>query len=617
MKMKFTFVVAAAVFAFAAASVNAQSIVMSGSSGIYLELGQSSAVQPLTGAAIANCGWSDKSKTFTLTDSRPTELTGETDAALTDSTNNAWVTWTINGGTCATTTAAELINVNLMVSVDSSVGNRCFFANPSCTVTTAAVGGPSTVNPSCTVGGGAINSASFTETSCIPVAVVNAINTPLSINTSATDIRPEDSLFATLRGFTTCGTSIGGSQYYGIGYQTEPSGYGTKAKGLVGTKIANGGENGAGGSALNLAAWTLSGNDPFAAAQGLTKNAPAFTVQAVGAVPVVVFVNPSLEAGFGSLQVTNVDRAILSGYLDGSLQRWQDIVPQGWVSTSTNGATEAAAESFTFVREFLSGTYNTTEFNVPNNVENQSSQDVGLASVDGNGLNPPLECAMIGGTTSAVGGALADQSGIVSSTYYRVRTIGTGSMVAAVEGKGNSLGYAFWSAANFSSTNAANAKYLTVDGVDPIQEVWQDGLVPTSGNGTLGNVTLSHVKDGSYPIWSILRIVCGSNCTATSALIKSATNFVGPNQPDFVPASTLQILRSHFAPPTVSFPASAPVTGGCTTATAANTPSNGNFAAGDSCENGGDVGGMVYSLQADGDFQNDTGNGYGEVGHRN
>jgi hypothetical protein len=594
MKMKHLLTIAvAAVLAFAAVNVNAQSIVMSGSSAIFLEVGQSSAVQPLSGSAIANCGWSDNStvgKQFTLTDTRPGEL-GESDANLVDGGNQGWVTWTINGGTCAGTTAGTLINVNVMVSVDSGVGNRCFFANPSCSV--------STTHSNAQSGAGLLNSATFTETTFLPQAVLNVF--PLTINSAATDIRPEDSLFSTKRGFTGCGYPMAtGSQYMGTGYQTEPSGYGPNAVGLVGTKILNGGQNGAGSGPFNLALWTLSGNDPFAAKAGLTKNAPSYTVYEVGAVPVVVIVNPSNESGLGSLQVTNIDSGVLSGYLDGSLQRVADLLPQSWNNSSP-------AEVFTFVREFLSGTYNTMDFNVPDTVTNQSDQDVGLAAVGG-GLQP-LECA---GAPSSVqttnsGGLLADSSSVFSGTYFRVRTIGTGSMVTAVEGKGNALGYAFWSAANFSSATGANLKYLTVDGVDPLQEVWQDGQLPTSGNGLLPVVSLSHVRDGSYPIWSIVRVICGTNCTALQALVNSAGNFVGPNQPDFVPLTgggSLKLVRSHFVPPGLTLPCNS------------GSPSNGNTAAGETAECGGDVGGVVYTLQADGDYSEDSGNSAGEVAHR-
>jgi hypothetical protein len=169
----------------------------------------------------------------------------------------------------------------------------------------------------------------------------------------------------------------------------------------------------------------------------------------------------------------------------------------------------------------------------------------------------------------------------------------------------DSLGYAFWSAGNFSAAQPGTAKYLTVDGVDPIQETWSDGLVPTSGNDLLGNVSLSHVKDGTYPIWSILRLVTdnsGVAFTAAGKLQTAAANFLSPSQPDFVPLSQMAVVRSHFAPPGVSFPNNS------------GNPSNGD--PGKTVEAGGDVAGLAYSYQTDGAYNIDNGQSTGNIGHR-
>jgi hypothetical protein len=63
----------------------------------------------------------------------------------------------------------------------------------------------------------------------------------------------------------------------------------------------------------------------------------------------------------------------------------------------------------------------------------------------------------------------------------------------------------------------------------------------------------------------------------------------------------MPIVRSHFTPPGVTYT----VNGG--------NPSNGDVG---HVEAGGDVGGAVYSLQADKDYNNDSGTGNGNVGHR-
>jgi hypothetical protein len=188
-----------------------------------------------------------------------------------------------------------------------------------------------------------------------------------------------------------------------------------------------------------------------------------------------------------------------------------------------------------------------------------------------------------------------------------VRAIGTGNEVDAVLANADSLGYAFWSAANFKNASAGTAKYLTVDGIDPIQETWTDGLVPTTGNYLLGDVSMAHVKDGSYPIWSILRFVSdpsGPGYTVATNLATAAANFLSPFQPDFVPLSQLGVVRSHFAPPGVTFPGNGGV------------PSNGVSPGCSTTEAGGDVAGKALTKQSDGDYCADNGVTTGNTGHR-
>jgi hypothetical protein len=349
----------------------------------------------------------------------------------------------------------------------------------------------------------------------------------------------------------------------------------------------------------------------------------AFTVTPVGAVPIVVFVNPSDPSGFGSLLATNIDRATLAGYLDGTYGSTTDLI--GQVYSASGGP------STVYLREPLSGTYNTMEYAIPNSVQNQSSQDVGVAAYnafENLGVTfPPLNCGAGPSSTGTpfVNFALPSPtpSKLVSANStanpfteeynrssasgpsWRARAIGTGNEVKAVLATEDALGYAFWSAANFANASATTGKYLTVDGIDPIQETYADGLIPTSNNYLLGNVTLSHVKDGSYPIWSILRFVTdtsGVAYTTAGTLKTAAANFLSPSQPDFVPLSQLQIVRSHFAPPGITFPNNS------------GNPANGD--PGKAAEAGGDVGGLVYTYQADGAYNADNNASTGNVGHR-
>ena len=564
MKLKLALLGVAAMLVLAATNASAQTAI-AGSSALYLEMGQAAG----SNAAIGGCVWETTAKDFTLHDSRFTEAVSDTAAA--------WISWIPSTpGNCSTVTAGSEI---IYLSTDSTVGNRCFFASPRCTVvvnTTPPTTSASTLSP-------------VTESS-LPSAVLTAV-TGIPIGIAATDIRPEDAKFATIRALTGCGTPVtAGSQYLGLGYSSGQSISGS-------TTIISAGT----GGGFNVGNFNLMGTDPYTSA-ALPGN---FVVTSVAAVPVVVFVNPQNTSGFGNIAISNVDRATLAGYLDGTYGATGAMIPAGAAGTGTT----------VVIREPLSGTYNTMEYAIPNSVQNQSSQDVGLAALNANAAGtpfPPLNCTAVGGTPalSALNGAtgtanplsetVVRNSGITSN---RARAIGTGSMVKAVLGTKDALGYAFWSASNFTNATAGNGKYLTVDGIDPIQETWSDGLIPTVSNDLLGNVSLSHVKDGTYPIWSILRLVSDpSNSALATALKNAAAAFLSPTQPDFVPLSQLAVIRSHFAPPTVNFPSAG-----------TNLPSNPNSADG---EAGGDVAGLVYTTLSDALYSSDTGSTTGNTGHR-
>jgi len=549
-------------------------VIAIGSSALWLELGQASATSQ-------GCSWTAAKGTVNAVDSRVGAAPGTIEKGAT------WVTWTPGTGTCASPAGGFAVNAEL--NTDSVIGNRCYFANPRCTISV----------PAAQVGVAGQNSLTGITDYALPAAVQTALN-GASFNAAATDIRPEDAKFASLRLFTACGTPIvAGSQYLGLGYQTATPG--------VGTTIAEAPLSGSG--TFHVFDFNLSGTDP------ITGNAlpGSFIVTPVGAVPILVFVNPSDEAGFGSLLVSNVNRAVLAGFLDGSYGRVADINTQ----TAPGGSTGIA--STVFIREPLSGTYNTMEYSIPNSVELKSSQDLGLAAVAANGgtsgtVAPAAYCnsATWSATMNPLVETATSLSRSVSSSNPnpgRYRSIGTGDEVAAVLANQDSLGYAFWSAANFAKATATTGKYLTVDGVDPIQENWVDGLIPTSGNGLLGNVTMAHVKDGTYPIWSILRLVSDpSVSTPVNNLVTAAAAFISPTQPDFVHASQLTIVRSHFAPPGVNFP-SCGGTGGA----ANGQPANGT---GTVKECGGDVGGLVYGIGSDVDYNTDTVSQFGNIGQR-
>jgi hypothetical protein len=579
MKMRHALLGVAAMLAFAAADVNANAQTLQfaavGSSALYTELGQAAAT--LLGCYATT---TSKSQVFPI-DQRVGTAPGTAEST------NAWVAWSVGNGTSCSAPGSSSV-IYTMMSADSTIGNRCFFASPRCLISVPAAG----------FGGGG-QLPGFTAETDVPTSIQGAMNDAL-VNVAATDIRPEDAKFATMRALTNCGTAVtSGSQYLGLGYQGTATGVGVAVQQSA---AAHGGT----GTSFNVFDFNLIGNDPIKPANTLPTG---FTVTPVGAVPVVVVVNPENANGFGSLQVTNIDRGVLAGYLDGTFGRTSDILAQAY--TSSNALDSATT---IFVREPVSGTYNTMEYAIPNNVAIQSSQDVGVQATLGNAV-PVLNCS---GTKVNQNPLSETVTRGTEGTSARYRAIGTSNELASVFATKDSLGYGFWSAGNFASATAATAKYLTVDGVDPIQASWIDGLVPTSGNGILGNVTLQHVRDGSYPIWSLLRLVSdtsGVGLSSAKTLVSEAYDFLSPSQPDFVAYPSLLVVRSHFTPPlfgttfdgvAVNFPSAA----------GTNVASNGTSGCGESAEAGGDVGGIVYTQQSDCDYNVDNGTGVGNTARR-
>jgi ABC-type phosphate transport system substrate-binding protein len=592
MKLKQALLGVAAMLLFVVANAHAQTIQLAiiGSSAQFLELGQAE-----TTTTTAGCWWTDGTK-----GDIDAQDTG-TGASILDKAT-LWITWTVGGGTGCSSPGSSSV-INLMANTDSVVGNRCFFRANSDNTTGCYID----VITACTTlaaqpGSNLLGSSYPDNTTGLPSGICSAI-TSKNFNVAASDIRPEDAKFAINRALASGGSQMfPGSQYIGLGY--------TNGSTISGSTLGL-------GSSFNVVNFNIVGDDPF----NTTKAVPVYAVTQLGAVPEVVFVNSSQEPGFGNIAVSNLSRATLAGYLDGTYLSTADAIQTGaFVSGAGNSST-------VFIREPLSGTYNTMEYSVPDNLEIQSSQDCGLesynsknnlwtsnAGVEIHGLaTPPWNC-VTGGT---------ETNPIAQGTPGVNRAIGTGNEVASVIATQDSLGYAFWSAANFAGvSNPSGAKYLTVDGVDPIQEVWVDGEIPTAGNGLLGNVSMSHVKDGSYPIWSFLRLVSNTtNQPTVQSLVNTAVRFLSPTQPDFVPTSQMFIVRSHFAPPGVDFknctagytpPVGADGTGG--TACPATSVDNGD--AGGTAENGGDVGGLIYSFQSDGDYNSTNSVETGHIGKR-
>lgn len=500
-----------------------------GSSGLFLELGLGASSS--TGPIKATCVWSENTNTVIATDS-------SAGSALTDK-GNAWVAWTPgSGGTCSSPTSPSIY---AYLQTDSVVGNRCLFDGAKCTI----------AYPTSSPAPAGLILGTSGEVA-LPASIATALN-KAAVNAAGTDIRPEDAEFAITRATTPCGTAVAsGSQYLGLGYANGST---------IGSYFSS--------STFNVIKFSLPAS---------------YTVTPVGATPVLIVVNGNGDStGFSQSTITNLSSQTLAYFLDGTNSYADQALP------SNPSASGDKIE--VLLREPLSGTYNTLEYNVPNDLTSKTSQDVGLnqpaAQKNCNGTAPktnPLNIA------TPSGGA-------------RQRAIGTGQELSEVIALPNSLGYGFWSVANykgFTSSAAPYAKYLTIDGVDPLLKsgVAYTGAIPLTGSTELGNVDLHTTAQGTYPIWSLLRLVnVGSSApAAVSQLATAAGNFVSfgssTSRPDFITPANLKVVRSHFIPPA----------GAGEPTTAANGHVGLTNSACTASEAGGDVGGVVYTLTADSSY---------------
>ena len=522
---------------------------VAGSSALFVEAGQGAANNG--GGVQVNCAWwSNTSGQNFVTDVRPGVPAGQT-----NENGNLWVVWTQAGGSCASPGAGS--QVYAYINLDSTIGDRCLFAQPSCTLNTTAAA----LDP----GSGSLLPGDVITP--LPSGVLTAFN-GASVNVAATDIMPADARFATFRGLSLCGPLSPGTQFQGLGYGPGP----------FGQVISETTFGGIGGKSFHVYDFNVFGTDPVTGAA-----IPSYTITPVGATPELVIVNNTNAAGFGSASVTNVNRATLALLFSSILVRTADVIPQNFAGLA------AAYSGVTAIsREFLSGTYNVFEHSVPNNKELFRSQEIGNCT---NGTNTVISNPLNATRTISQGGTI--------TTGTHVRAIGTGDVIKAGANTVDSIGYAFWSAGNFATNTAytvGNLKYLTVDGVDPLFNAYTNGTIPNAGNGLLPSVTLENIQNGTYPIWSEIRFVSFAGGLAgaqqLAAWAQSQVSFGGgATQPDFIIAPNLNVFHSHFARPFINF-------------NATNTASDGTrvCGAGSNPEDGGDVGGLVMSLQAGADY---------------
>lgn len=568
-----------------ATASNAQTVTLEyvgiGSSAMFLELGKAAVAEATADPNGVNvCSWS-------TTDAAigggliATRIYSNDEPAAAHNAGNFWAVWAASTGTCAAPTGNVDIWSNLQV--DSAVGNSCIFRTgsslqecllmvPLSTITNAVTG----------VGGANLITGQTDITTKLPTTISNAL-TGQQFGVAASDVRPEDSQFQVYRALQTTTTQLaatgaGGAQYQGLGLSSGGSTCTTIA-------VIGGSLDGAGASAGSVEAASFAlpgGTDPCTSTAAVT----SFTTIKVGVTPVVVVVNNGSGSVFSGTTFTNIPSSVLAGFLDGELCRAEDLLLQRG-STSTNYVT-------TLIPEPFSGPYTTVEYNSLATRAIQGSQETGISA--------PQTQPTVWTTCSS------------SSKGKRTRVTSTGNMVYAIQHNISTLGYFFWSVANaraFTSISGVptNGRYLTVDGVDPLLNSYSNGCVPiATGTGAcaLASVDFANVRNGGYPLWSMQRLITTSNTTSTQQteavnMATAAQNAISTTLPDFIKPSSFFLVRSHFQE---AIPSSASLG----TAVAA---SNGDCTS--STEAGGDVGGAIYTNQADKDYCTDFGGTAGIV----
>jgi hypothetical protein len=444
-------------------------------------------------------------------------------------------------------------------------------------------------------------------------------------NAAATDIRPEDALYATTRALSNYDTkSLNGFGYNSAGC----GGDGLTPSGKVGCPIY--GAMGT-GSKFYVLTFKLSGTDPIA----LGAIPPSQTLS-VGAAPLVVLVNDQDASGFGKLSggnyvYTNINRYTLSQVFQGNLGRTTDLLTTG---ASIPGA---GVPIQVVQREVPSGTYNAFEFtgvrtltgsgnplavktvnvNITSNA--WGGQELGNNPATLNYLTNPTDCPTTGFPTGLV--QCSDPVYLKTpSGSLRLRSIGTGEEVpgvvnsntgqsASASAAPDGIGYAFWSFGNFKPA-AGKGHYLLVDNVDPLFNVPTDNTfgaykIPTCAAPPCGVIPFTHVQDGTYPLWSLLRVVTFKVApAAVSQLVNTEITQSNTDQlDDYLPlldaSGNLQlfVFRSHYKQSAIN-----PLNGHKTcTSFSPPTPA--------SCliDAGGDMGGSVVTVQSDVDYFADFG----------
>jgi len=486
------------------------------------------------------------SSNFNLVDSR---------GVATIDTGQIWIVWDSD-------TAGS--NVWAFIGVDAVTGDRCYFAVPKCSVSYPGTTLPAPAN--------AITVWPDGSSDTQPPSAIAALfaDTSQTINVAATDIRPEDALFAACRvnsplGAGTAAPAGTSDGLDGLGYSqsaaTQTSGacftYTTDAQGAI---------NGIGHPILsgypistkqtNVLAFAISGKDPIT---GSTVG--AYTVYAVGAAPIVFLTNRQNN---------------LKNLVNVTEQQLQQVLSGTNCDGGAFGSAFAGPINI-FLRDPQAGAYNTVEASVARYPVVYPNPVAGLSQETN--VNAPANNYQLNGYASAC----------AAGAGQRWRTIGSSEEIKAVYNSNSStvfgtnardgIGYAYFSYGNVNTSgttlsDSTNYGYLKLNGVDPIWAAYGIGQAidpgePT-GPGQLpsqadlptavcansfpcpenqiwgGGASFPNLRNGTYRSWSLLRLIAtGTAGTNASALIAAAQKYAVLTTPDFVPETKQTITAAE------------------------------------------------------------------------
>src|SRR5271169_4262124 len=418
MKSIFAVLLVTAIVCFVPQAQAAQTIevTMAGSSGAWQTLGVGTYNYCQTGG-VTCFHWTSASNVVNLTDTRVTPVNVDP--------GTAWIVWAVSGGT--------VTKVWSDTKVDTIVGDRCFFAQPQCTVsaTSANLSGS---------GSSQISSALWGADTALASTIVGIFSSGTLATAVASDVRAEDAAFESCR----VNSALGGGSNAGaatdnldgLGYNANNLPGVCPASGLaqanyVGTAIKSALPGST--SQANVLAFNISGHDPISGT-----SIPASTSVNLGAVALIAFFER--------------DKGQLGGLSNVTPQQMQAAFSGTNCDASAFG--QAPGSIGVFLREPLSGTMTATELNILR----------GPTVYTGTGSGAILGASQESNVNGLVNNPLNAQAGTcLTGAGGRYRGVGAGEIISWVQKSGSILGtdgigYTFFSYGN-SSKFANNPAY--------------------------------------------------------------------------------------------------------------------------------------------------------------